>query len=167
MFFDTPILAGMIGRGLVVMGILALMGPAALRAQVGLASGVARIALIARVLPRASIDGVSAARTTAHRGNLREETVKIRLSANTGYRLMVVGTAPVSTQAGTPATLWVRGESGRFEEVGPGASVTVIRGRHTVAESELEVTFRSEGSESVEGPHLIPVRYEVRIDPTI
>jgi hypothetical protein len=155
----------MIGRSVAALGILALMGPAALQAQIGLASGAARIGLIARVPPRASIDGVSAARNTVQRGNLTEETVKVHLSANTGYRLVVVGTAPASS--GTPATLWVRGESGRFEKVKPGAAITVIRARHGPAECEPEVTFHREGAESVEGLHFLPVRYEIRIDPAI
>ncbi|HEY8195936.1 MAG TPA: hypothetical protein VIG04_03070 [Gemmatimonadales bacterium] len=146
---------------------LALMGPAALQAQIGLASGTAHITLIARVPPRASINGVGSARETVRRGNLREETVTVRLSANTGYRLVVVGTAPASSPAGQSPRLWVRAESGRFEEVMPDAAVTVIRGRHAVAEWEPEVNFRSERPASGQGAAVLPVRYEIRIDPTI
>lgn len=158
---------GRAGHALIALGVLALAAPAVLEAQVGLASGASRIALIARVLPRASINGMRSARETARRGNVREETITVPLSANTGYRLMVVGTAPVSSDAGIAATLWVRDESGHFEEVKPGAAVTVIRGRYAVAGWEPEVTFRSQFSESLEGAPVIPVRYEVRIDPTI
>ncbi len=157
----------MIGRSLATLGILVLLGPAALQAQVGLASGAASIALIARVPPRASIDGVSAARKPARRGNLREETVRVRLSVNTPYRLMVLGTAPANAEATNAATLWVRAESGRFEEVRPGVAVTIVRGRHAATEREPEVTFRSYGTDSVETTRCIPVRYELRIDPTI
>ena len=158
---------GMIGRRLVALGILAVAGPAALQAQVGLASGAAHLTLIARVPSRASINGVSPTRETARRGTLREGTVKVRLSANTGYRLVVVGTAPVSSRTEPASRLWVRAENGRFEELRSGAAVTVLRGHHAVAEWEAEVSFRSEASESIEGPQVLPVRYEVRIDPAI
>jgi hypothetical protein len=156
----------MIGRSLAALGILAVVGPAALQAQIGLASGSARIALIARVLPRVSVDGVSSARETARQGNVREETVTIRLSANTGYRLVAVGTAPPGSRVGPAPRLWVRTENGRFEEVRSGAVVTVVRSQHGVGECESEVSFRREAPESVESPQL-PVRYEVRLEPTI
>lgn len=152
---------GCAGRGIVAVGLLVLAAPAPVQAQVGLASGAARITLVARVSPKASLGHVSPARETDRRGTVRDETVTVRLSANTGYRLVVVGTAPASSPS-----LWVRVESGRFEEVRSGAAVTVIRGRHAVVEWEPELTFRSERSESA-GPHVIPVRYEVRIDPAI
>ncbi len=152
---------GVIGGRLAAVGILALVAPAALQA------GAAHIALIAQVAPRASISGVSPAQETVRRGNLREETVKVRLSANTGYRLVVVGTAPLSSKAEPAPRLWVKSEKGSFEELRSGVAVTVLRGRHAVAGWEPEVSFRSEASESVEGPQLLPVRYEVRIDPAI
>ncbi|MEO8089528.1 MAG: hypothetical protein ABI703_04450 [Gemmatimonadales bacterium] len=152
---------------LAALSTLALMGPVVLRAQIGLASGPSSILLIAAVPPKASISGVGSAREATRRGNLREQTVVLRLSANTGYRLLVVGTAPVGSSAGPASRLWVRGECGRFEEVTPGGAVTVLRGRQAVADWEPGVTFRSEDFEPVESPHGISVRYEVRIDPTI
>lgn len=150
---------GMIGRRLVVLGVLALT-PAALQAQIGLTSGGAQIALIARSAPGASISGVSSARETARQGNLVESSAKVSLSANTGYRLVVVGTAPVSSAA---SRLWVRAENGRFEELKSGTAVTVVRGQHADAGSEPEVSFRSEAS----GSEVLPVRYEIRVEPTI
>lgn len=156
-----------IGHRLAALGVLALAGPAALEAQAGLASGAAGIALIARVPPRASISGVSSRQQTVRQGTLREERVKIRLSANTGYRLVVVGTAPLGAKVEPASRLWVRAEHGRFEEVSSGAAVTVGRGQDSVGEVESEVSFRGEASESVEGPRVLPVRYEVRLDPAI
>ncbi len=158
---------GMIGRGLIAFGVLAVAAPVALQAQVGLASGTAHIALIVRVPPRASINGVSWARETAGQGSLSEGTVKVRLSANTGYRLVVVGTAPVSSKAEPALRLWVRAENGRFEEVKSGDAVTVVRGHHADAASEPEVSFRSETSASGRDTDVLPVRYEIRIEPTI
>lgn len=162
----TPAL-GMIGRRLAALGILAVAGPATIQAQVGLASGGAQIALIARVAPGASINGVSQTRETARRGTLSEGTVKVRLSANTAYRLVVVGTAPVSSQAEPASRLWVRADNGRFEELRSGTAVTVVRGHHPTGEWEPEVSFRSEASHTDEGPQVLPVRYEIRIDPVI
>jgi hypothetical protein len=152
----------MIGRRLVALGMLAVT-PAALQAQIGLASGGAQIALVARSAPGASISAVSQARETARQGSLIESSAKVRLSANTGYSLVVVGTAPVSSAA---SRLWVRAENGRFEELKSGAAVTVVRGQSAVA-AVSEVSFRSEASESVKGSDVLPVRYEIRVQPTI
>lgn len=80
---------------------------------------------------------------------------------------MVVGTAPVSSRTEPESRLWVRAENGRFEEVKSGAAVTVVRGHHAVGDREPELKFRSERPESADGPQVFPVRYEVRIDPTI
>ncbi len=64
---------------------------------------------------------------------MREETVKVRLSANTGDRLMVVGTASLSSKAEPAPRLWVQSENGGFEELRSGAAVTVLRGCHAIA----------------------------------
>ncbi|MEQ1354787.1 MAG: hypothetical protein ABLT11_12250, partial [Candidatus Acidiferrum sp.] len=158
-------LVGIIGRNLVALGVLALTGPAGLKAQVGLASGLSTITLTAAVPPRASISSAGPARETARLGNLREDAVRLRLSANAGYRLVVVGTGVAGRAEPTPG-LWVRVETGQFVEVRSGAAVTVIRGRHGVADSEHAVTFRRKESGQM-APPVLPVRYEVRIDPTI
>jgi len=158
--------AGTIGRRLVALSILAVV-PAALQAQIGLASGSARITLIARAAPGASINGVGPTQETARSGALREGTVKVRLSANTAYRLVVVGTDPVSSKAASASRLWVRAENGRFEELKSGAAVTVVRGHHADAASVPEVSFRSEMSASGSHTDVLPVRYEIRIEPTI
>ena len=162
----TPVL-GMIARRLAALGILAVAGPATLQAQVGLASALVQVALIARSAPRASINQVGPSKETGRQGNVREAVVKVGLSANTGYRLVVVGTGPVSSNAAPASRVWVRAENGRFEELRSGSAVTVVRGHHAVGEWEAEVSFRSDPSESGEGPHLLPVRYEVRVDPAI
>ena len=78
----------MIGRRLAALGILALVSPAVLHVQAGLASSATGITLIARVAPRASISGPGPTRETARLGSLKEKTVKVRLSANTAYRLV-------------------------------------------------------------------------------
>jgi len=155
---------GMIGRRLATLAVLAVAAPATTQAQVGLASGGAQIALIARSAPGASISGVSPARETARQGSMVESSATVSLSANTGYRLVVVGTAPVSSAA---SRLWVRAENGRFEELKSGTAVTVVRGHHADAGSEPEVSFRSETSVSGSRSDVLPVRYEIRVEPTI
>lgn len=159
----APVL-GMIGRRVATLAVLAVAAPATIQAQVGLASGGAQIALIARAVPGASISGVSPARETARQGSMIESSAKVRLTANTAYRLVVVGTAPVSSAA---SRLWVRAENGRFEELRSGAAVTVARGHHADAGSEPEVSFRSEASASGGRTDALPVRYEIRVEPTI
>ena len=123
--------------------------------------------MTARVAPGVSIIGVSEIQETVRQGTLSEVTVKLRLSPNTGYQVVAVGTAPLSSKTHPRSRLWVRGENGRFEEVSLGAAVTVVRGQRTVAGREPEVSFRTEASGSIAASGLLPVRYEIRIDPTI
>jgi hypothetical protein len=156
----------MIGRRLVALSFLAV-APAVLQAQVGLASGASQIALIARAAPQASINGVSPTQETARRGALSEGTVKVRLSANTGYRLVVVGTAPLSSTDQSASRVWVRAENGRFEELRSGGSVTVAHELRGAGEREREVRYRTESSEIHESAQALPVRYELRVEPTI
>lgn len=164
---DAARALGIIGRGFGALGLLGLAAPRGLEAQVGLASRVARVALEVRVPSRASIDQIGSPIEITRPGGLREGTVKVRLSANTGYRLVVVGTAPASSNGEPSSRLWVRAVDGHFEEIRLESAVTVARDHHVAGESEREVTYRSEASESGEGPHLLPVRYEFRIDPAI
>lgn len=164
----TVVVGSVIGRAgiaIIAVGVLALGGAAPLQAQVGLTSGAARITLIARVAPGASVAAVTPARETARRAGSIDQTVGVRLSVNTSYRLMVVGTAPANSQAEPARRLWVQAENGPFVEVRSGAGVTVARGPHAVAE-EAKVVFRRE-AELTEASRVLPVRYEVRIDPTI
>ncbi len=162
---STPAL-GVIGRKLAVLGILAVAGPASLQAQVGLSSGVVQVALSARSAPRASIYEVGPSKETGRQGNVREASVRVRLSANAGYRFVVVGTAPVSSDAPV-SRLWVRAETGRFEELRSDSAVTIIRGHHADGRSETEMNFRRETSVSGRHTGVLPVRYEIRIEPTI
>lgn len=157
---------GHAGLGVVALVVIALGRAAPLQAQIGLTSGAASIMLLARAAPEASIVGATPARATARRGGSTVETVGVRLSANSSYRLMVVGTGPASFQTEPAGRVWVQAENGPFVEVRSGAAVTVARGRRAVAE-EARVVFRNERSGSAEQLQVLPVRYELRIDPTI
>jgi hypothetical protein len=139
--------------------VAALSGAAPLSAQVGLGSNLAQVALVVRVAPRASIEGVSPAVRSTRQGALTEASVKVRLSTNTAYRLVVVGTA--SSQA---SRLWVRSSSGDFYELVPGASVTVAQGARSAGQLEREVSYRLESDGTLES---LPVRYEIVVTPAI
>jgi hypothetical protein len=142
------------------MAILALAGGAELQAQVGISSRVSQVALIARVAPSASIrqEGPLVLRGTY--GGSKELSVKLQLSANAGYRLVALATAPTS---GAP--LLVLDALGEYRELTPGIAVTVARDHRGRGEWLGEVRFRSQAAE-VDGKAL-PVRYEIRVDPSI
>lgn len=142
--------------------VAALSGAAPLSAQVGIGSNLAQVALVVRVAPRASIEGVSPAVRSTSRGSLTEAAVKVRVSTNTGYRLVVVGTA--SSQA---SRLWVRSSSGDFRELIPGASVTVAQGARSTGQWEREVSYRLESAADDSALESLPVRYEIVVTPTI
>ena len=149
-------------RRVAALGILAVTGPATIQAQVGLASGSAQIALVAHVPSRASIDGVNTTRESARLGTMREGTVRLRVSANAEYRLVVVGTAPAAG-----ARFWVRDAGGEFREVTSGSAVTVARDHRAASESVEEVRYRAEPLNPATGSDALPMRYEIRVKPTI
>jgi hypothetical protein len=161
---ETPNLGDIVGasrqvlvRTVVALGVvLALPGVA--ESQVGISSGVAQIALITHVAPRGSIQGVSAERETGRMGSVREASVMVRVAANTGYQLVVRGTAVAASR------VWVRGVNGEFQELTTGSSVTVARGTHATGQWDREVQYRIESAGDLNS---LPVRYEIAIDPTL
>lgn len=147
---------------LVMIGIGAFASSSVAEAQVGLTSGMAQVALVARIPPRGSIEQVSSHRQTAATGTMREFSVTVRLSANTGYRLIVRG-------MGVPTSpIWVRSADGTYQELRSGTSVTVARDSHCAGQWQREVRYRTEVTDSGdENPRALPVRYEIAIDPTL
>jgi hypothetical protein len=140
---------------------MGLVRPQGAEAQVGLSSGMAQVALVARIAPRGSIQGVSAQRETGRVGTLREASVTVRMSANTGYQLMVRGTgAPTSR-------IWVQAANGEFQELTAGSSVTVAQDTHRAGQWEREVRYRIEAQDSEDNGSALPVRYEIAINPTM
>jgi hypothetical protein len=138
--------------------------PGMLQAQVGLTSGLAQVELVARVAPRGSIEGVGPERETGRQGTLREMSVTVGLSANTGYRLVVLRTDAEALASGQAPLLWVRAVNGEFQALGADRPVVVSRERHAVGQSEREVRYEMEERESW---HSLPVRYEIVVDPTL
>lgn len=146
-----------LGQALVTFG--AILGlPGVAQGQVGITSGLTQVALVAHVAPRGSIQGVSAERETSRMGALREASVTVRMSANTGYRL-IVRSAGAST-----SRIWVRSVTGEFQELTAGSSVTVARGAHTAGQSEREIQYRIESGGN---SNSLPVRYEIAISPQL
>jgi len=127
---------------------------------VGLSSSTPAVALLARVPARASLQEVTPLREKGI-GSIRETSVRVRLAANSGYRLIARAAQP------TGARLWVRAADGQFHELAPGARITVAR-HATGAEQWEQVHYRieSEDAHQLEATTL-PVRYEVAIDPVL
>ncbi len=135
-----------------------------IQAQQGLRSRSLQIALIARVPVRGAVQRVGPVREVATTGELKQAAVSLRLSANSGCRLVVLRSAG-STNEGH-SRIWVRNAAGHFEELKPGSGVTVARDRVFAGEDEREVhyLFEPHGAGAVNATTL-PVRYEIRMDP--
>lgn len=131
-------------------------------AQVGIASNVAQVAILVRVPLEASVHSVGPVVRSSSNGQVTEASVKMRLSINTAYRLVAVG-LPSPRAART----WVRSSTGEFQELAPGAKVTVAREPRTAGQSEREVSYRIESPAGNEQAESLPVRYEVVINPAI
>jgi hypothetical protein len=145
---------------LAAAGLLCLQSaPAA--AQVGLASAIGSVALVAHVDPHGSISSVTAPRETSRTGFLREAVTTVRLFSNTGYQLIVRGLA------GSTSRVWVQAATGEFVALTPGGSVTVARNTRGSGETLQDVHFRFEAPVSGGTLPPLPVRYEIEIDPTL
>lgn len=139
--------------------ILAALGaifalPVVVHGQVGITSGRTEIALVAHVPARGAIEGVSVERETARRGGLREASVTVRVSANTGYRLLV------KSAGNQTSRIWVKAVTGEFQELSAGGSVTVARDTHCAGLCEREVQYRIESTGALNS---LPLRYEMAL----
>jgi hypothetical protein len=148
-------------RTLTLLGLAVLGSPEASEAQVGLRSGVAQVTLLARVPAQGSIEGISVPRETRRVGQVSEATGSVRLSANTGYQLQV------RRIPGAPTRMWVQASNGTFQELTPGASITVAQDQQSAGETEREVRFRIEIPSNETAPAALPVRYEMALKPTL
>ena len=151
-------------RRLSTIATMALAWAPALEAQVGLSSAVSPVVLTARVALRASFEAPDPVSETAGSGGTgKEMSLMVRVSANGAYRLVVVGTAAPATAA----RIWVRDTAGEFRSLTQGSEVIVIRDPGTAGEELAEVRYRAGAFESVKGRSVLPVRYEIRVVPTI
>ena len=141
-------------------GLLCLQSSVA-AAQVGLASAIGSVALVAHVDPHGTISSVTPPRETGRTGLLREAVTTVRLFSNTGYRLIVRGLA------GSTSRVWVQAATGEFVPLTPGGSVTVARKTRGSGETLQDVHFRFEAPVSGGTLPPLPVGYEIAIDPTL
>lgn len=139
---------------------LLLVLPQTAEAQQGIRSGLAQVTLIAHSAPQGSIRAVEPARQISRNGTIIEATMMVRLSANTGYRLAVRGGAPGKR-------IWVRDVNGAYQELTGASAVTVARHQRGAGEWEREVRYRVEVSGNDELSELLPVRYDLALDPAI
>ncbi|HEX6433089.1 MAG TPA: hypothetical protein VFZ87_02560 [Gemmatimonadales bacterium] len=129
----------------------------------GLTSGVAQVALSARVAPRGSVQPVAPARDRSRTGSSREVSTSLRVVTNTGYRLTV------RRASGTSSYILVRNDAGEFQALAAGSSVTVARDAGSAGESVREVLYRIESAQPETGelPEPVPIWCELAIDPTL
>jgi len=143
------VIVGRFGRELVTVILLTWGFAGRLGAQVGLRSAQAQVNLVARAAPAGSITAVGIDRDTG---------ILLRVSANTGYRLVAK-----SIGAESPGgRIWVRSVAGELEELTPDASITVARGN---AASDRELELRLQSGDLASQP--LPVRYDLYIDPAL
>lgn len=148
-----------VGRALVTLTTL-LTSARIAPAQVGLTSHATTVMLVARAPLRGSLEQVGP-RQEQRRAAVREASVLLRISASTGYSLVVR-----RASSDDAARVLVRDLHGRFRELESGASVTVARDSRGAGEWEREVYYRIEspGRDSVP-TRALPVRYEIAVDP--
>ena len=130
-------------------------------AQVGIRSGVAQVTLVARSLPQGTLQRVGGETWTRLDGGLREGSLTLRVSANSGYSLVVRG---ASQTAGSRT--WVRSLNGVFQELTAGSSVTIARHPEGTLNLEQAIEYRVEPAAAGEQA-LPPVTYELHIAPSL
>jgi hypothetical protein len=157
-------LARTTGGMLLSLGITAVLTAGTLQAQVGLTSTPTQVVLVVHSEPYGTINAVGApALHSTSEAMFRELSVPLKLSANTAYRLLVVGGYRTGTGA---KRILVRAEDGEFRELESGQPVTVARGNHTAGEAAVEVFYRIDADGTADAGTL-PVRYEIAIAPTL
>jgi hypothetical protein len=147
--------------GLTTLAVALSLSPVAVaKAQVGLTSGMAQVALVAYSAPRGAIQDVGHQQEVSRTGRVSEASVLVRMSSNTGYQLIVRGTGS------TTSRIWVRAANGAFQELRAGSAVTVARGTPTAG--EREVRYRIESANAADmAEQSLPVQYEIAINPTL
>lgn len=125
-------------------------------------SAVARVQLTAVVPPRVAIDPSSAPVRIIRRGTGTEVVTGVGASANTGYELVVYRTDAAAPEAS--ARIWVATDRGGLEELSGGHAVVAARGMGPDGGATGTVRLRMEGEPPA---NELPVRYELRVAPTL
>ena len=143
---------------LVVGGSLVVAG--SVEAQVGISSSAAPVTLVARAPLQGSLEGLVIQSGIGLPDQEHSGTITLRVSANSGYRLVVRGGGEFPPDA----RIWVRSVSGEFQEVMEGSSVVVADDAHPARIEERRVEYRIQGAGDQTA---LPVRYELQINPAI
>jgi len=139
---------------------LALSLPQYAVGQVGLVSQAVQVTLVARAAPSGRLPRPGEIRQV-RRGGVRETAALVRLSTNSGYRLLV------KRLGGAGSRIWVKSATGEFQELTANAPVTVVSQPRGGGEEQWEVQFRQEESERGEPAAALPVRYDLVLSPTL
>jgi hypothetical protein len=149
----------LVRRGILALGLVsALAGRAT--AQVGLTSGLAQVTLAARAPVQGSIQDVLTQPGIGLPNGGSQGSITLRMSANSGYRLVVRGTG-----RSEGVRIWFRSAAGEMREVTEGAAIVLVDDVHPSGIAERRVEYRVEGAG--EGSDRLPVRYELEISPTL
>jgi hypothetical protein len=149
------------GRCPLLVALLALGLAARAEAQVGLTSGIAQVGLIARAPLQGTIEGLETHGGIGLSSSQGNESITLRLSSNSGYRLIVRGSGVRSEEL----RIWFRSVAGELEEITDGSAVVVADGSKTTGITERKVEYRVEGVTKDSEP--LPVYYELQVSPSL
>jgi hypothetical protein len=144
-----------------LLGLALMAFPAGVQAQIGLGSGLAQVQLKATSPARAALHPSSPLPELVRLDADGGATVRLHLSANSAYRMVVH-----RTDDGSSSRLLVRAADGAYHELRAGSPVVVQRGSRARGDAENSVRFRWAKSADPT-PAVLPVRYELVVDPTI
>jgi hypothetical protein len=135
--------------------------PAGVQAQIGLSSGPAQVALKVTSPARAALHPSGPLPEAIRLDGDGGATVRLHLSANSAYRMVVH-----RTDDDRSSRLLVRAADGAYHELRAGSPVVVQRGLQARDNAENSVRFRWE-KRADPAALVLPVRYELVVDPTI
>lgn len=129
-----------------------------------LVSPIARVQLVAVMLPRVRPTAPVLSPGIAWGGSAGTGLATIPVAVNAPYRIVVHRFAQ-STPAPAPARIWVRADDGKFHELGEAEPIVVRRARTT--DGYLRVPFvmntAPDGTSAVEPP----LRFDIVVEPTL
>jgi hypothetical protein len=131
------------------------------QAQVGLASSVAQITLVARAAPGGRLPDLDRIREIRRGRGIREGAATLRFSTNTAYRLIA------RRLANSGSRVWVRSAKGEYQELRADAPVTVLVQETPAQDMNWELQFRQETTDRSGPTAALPIRYDLVISPSL
>jgi hypothetical protein len=129
-----------------------------------LLSPVARVQLVAVMLPRVEPIAPALSPGIAWSGSAGTGLATIPVAVNARYRIVVHRFAQ-STPAPAPARIWVRADDGRLHELGEAEPIVVRRARTTAGYLRVPFVMSAppDGTSAVEPP----LRFDIVVEPTL